>query len=296
MSENEIREVVLLGIKTNKDFQKYACNFKLLQKASQIVQIKIENIWYEHYGNDLEFEDDKPHSTLLRRIENKSINFKDKSISSQDDLEMYLTNSTKEGRYLSQFDKIYSAKSSNNESKVTHNKLTELINKIDEKMKRLENDNKQEVSKQKKETFESFSNKMEDQEEEQTQFDIFMAQMRLLEEKLNISKNYKEDQLNFIISFIRFKDFKIEDDPLEWLNNSLHKLKFYRLPQNDKLRVLRSLLPSPLSEWSHKIDTINYVIKLRYFQLFLKDYTQICDYSSTFLCSNSKRKKIFIYE
>ena len=209
---------------------------------------------------------------------------------------MYLTSSTKEGRYLSQFDKIYSAKSSNNESKVTHNKLTELINKIDEKMKRLENDNKQEVSKQKKETFESFSNKMEDQEEEQTQFDIFMAQMRLLEEKLNISKNYKEDQLNFIISFIRFKDFKIEDDPLEWLNNSLHKLKFYRLPQNDKLRVLRSLLPSPLSEWSHKIDTINYVIKLRYFQLFLKDYTQICDYSSTFLCSNSKRKKIFIYE
>ena len=34
MSENEIRKVELLGIKTNKDFQKYACNFKLWQKAS----------------------------------------------------------------------------------------------------------------------------------------------------------------------------------------------------------------------------------------------------------------------
>ena len=103
MSENEIREVVLLGIKTIKDFQKYACNFKLLQKSSQILQIKIENIWHEHYGNDLKF-DDKPHSTLLKRIENKSINFKDKPISSQGDLEMYFTNSTKEGRYLSEFD------------------------------------------------------------------------------------------------------------------------------------------------------------------------------------------------
>ena len=50
-----------------------------------------------------------------------------------------------------------------------------MFNKIDEKMKRLENDNQQEVSKQKKETFESFSNKMKDQEEEQTQFDILMA-------------------------------------------------------------------------------------------------------------------------
>ena len=174
MSENEIREVVLLGIKTIKDFQKYACNFKLLQKASQIVQIKIEIIWHEHYGNDLEF-DDKPHSTLLRRIENKSKNFKDKPISSKGDLEMYLTNSTKVERYLNQFDKIHFAKTNNNESRVTQNKITDMFNKIDEKLKRLENDNQQEVSKQKKETFESFSNKMKDQEEEQTQFDILMA-------------------------------------------------------------------------------------------------------------------------
>ena len=129
-----------------------------------------------------------------------------------------------------------------------------MINNVDEKMKRLENDNQQKVSKQKKETFKSFSNKMEDQDEQQTQFDILMVQMRLLEEKLSTPTSYKEDQLNFIISSIRFKDFKIEDDPLEWLNNVLHKLKFYRLPQNDKLRVLRSLLPSPLSEWSYKID------------------------------------------
>ena len=53
---------------------------------------------------------------------------------------------------------------------------------------------------------------------------------------------------------MRFKDFKIGDDFLEWLNNVLHKLKFYRLQQNDKIKVLRSLLRSPLSEWSHKID------------------------------------------
>ena len=81
---------------------------------------------------------------------------------------MYLTISTKEGRYLSHFDKIHLAKSNNNESRVTQNKITEFINKIDEKMKRLENNYQQEVSKQKKETFESFFNKMKDKEEEQT--------------------------------------------------------------------------------------------------------------------------------
>ena len=94
---------------------------------------------------------------------------------------MYLTNSTKVERYLSQFDKIHFAKTNNNESRVAQNKITNMFNKIDEKMKRLENDNQQEVSKQKKETFESFSNKTKDQEEEQTQFDILMAQMKLLE-------------------------------------------------------------------------------------------------------------------
>jgi len=81
---------------------------------------------------------------------------------------MYLTNSTKEGRYLSQFDKIHSAKSNNNKSRVAQNKLTNMINNVDEKMKRLENDNQQELSKQKKETFESLSNKMGDKEEKQT--------------------------------------------------------------------------------------------------------------------------------
>jgi len=167
---------------------------------------------------------------------------------------MYLTNSTKEGRYLSQFDKIHSAKSNNNKSRVAQNKLTNMINNVDEKMKRLENDNQQELSKQKKETFESLSNKMEGKKEEQTQLDILMARIRLLEEKLNILTNYKNHQLNFIISSIKFKDFKIGDDSLEWLNNSLHKLKFYRLPQDDKLKVLQALLPSPLLEWSHKID------------------------------------------
>ena len=90
-----------------------------------------------------------------------------------------------------------------------------MINNVDEKMKRLENDNQQKVSKQKKETFKSFSNKMEDQDEQQTQFDILMVQMRLLEEKLSTPTSYKEDQLNFIISSIRFKDFRIGDDPLE---------------------------------------------------------------------------------
>jgi len=78
-----------------------------------------------------------------------------------------------------------------------------------------------------------------------------MARIRLIEEKLNIRTNYKEKQLNFIISFIKFR---IGDDPLEWLHNSLHKLKFYRLSQDDKLKVLQALLPSPLSEWSHKIE------------------------------------------
>jgi len=63
---------------------------------------------------------------------------------------MYLTNSTKVERYLSQFDKIHFAKTNNNESRVAQNKITNMFNKIDEKMKRLENDNQQKVSKQKK--------------------------------------------------------------------------------------------------------------------------------------------------
>ena len=76
---------------------------------------------------------------------------------------------------MSQFDKIHFAKTNNNESRVAQNKITDMFNNVDEKMKPLENDIQQELSKQKKETFESFSNKMKDQEEEQTQFDILMA-------------------------------------------------------------------------------------------------------------------------